>query len=205
MKSSICVLITVCLLMVAPVHAQQENPQIKMKTSLGTIIVELDAKAAPKTVANFLAYMNDGFYNNTIFHRVIKGFMIQGGGLTKEMQKKATRPAVTNEADNGLKNQIGTIAMARTSAPHSATAQFFINVANNSPLDHKAKTSRGWGYCVFGRVVQGMEVVRAIEQTSTTVKAGRRDVPVQPIIIQSVTATMADNSAQTKEGAETKQ
>jgi peptidyl-prolyl cis-trans isomerase B (cyclophilin B) len=154
---------------------------------MGGITVELNARAAPKTVANFLQYVRDGFYDNTIFHRVIKSFMIQGGGLTPQMQEKPTRPPVINEADNGLKNDEGTIAMARTMAPHSATSQFFINVKSNSFLNHTAKNARGWGYCVFGRVVDGMAVVKAIENVKTTTKFQFGDVPVEPVLIQKVT------------------
>ncbi|MGD8846505.1 MAG: peptidylprolyl isomerase [Desulfobacteraceae bacterium] len=158
-----------------------------METSKGTIIIELDAKAAPETVANFLEYVKKGFYDGTIFHRVIKNFMIQGGGFTQEMKQKTTSPAIQNEADNGLKNKVGTIAMARTNVPHSATSQFFINVKDNTFLDHKAKTARGWGYCVFGRVTKGMEVVKAIENVSTGTKSGHRDVPVTPVQIKRIT------------------
>jgi peptidyl-prolyl cis-trans isomerase B (cyclophilin B) len=158
-----------------------------MKTSMGDIIVELDAKAAPKTVANFLDYVRSGFYSGTIFHRVIKNFMIQGGGLTADLQKKTTRPPIVNEADNGLQNLTGTIAMARTNAPHSATSQFFINVKDNHFLNHRAKKGQFWGYCVFGKVVGGMDVVKAIEAVPTAAKAGRGDVPVDAVVIQSIT------------------
>jgi len=157
-----------------------------METSLGTMIIELDSKAAPQTVTNFLEYVRDGFYDNTIFHRVIKSFMIQGGGFTPLMQQKTTRSPVTNEADNGLKNSAGTIAMARTNAPHSATSQFFINVKDNDFLNHTAKTARGWGYCVFGRIIKGMEVVHAIEKVKTSVQFGYGDVPVEPVVIKKV-------------------
>jgi cyclophilin family peptidyl-prolyl cis-trans isomerase len=167
-------------------HADESNPRVRMETSMGTIIIELNAKAAPKTVANFLEYVRDGFYDNTIFHRVIKSFMIQGGGFTPLMQQKSSRPPVVNEADNGLKNDTGTIAMARTSAPHSATSQFFINVKNNDFLNFTAKNVRGWGYCVFGQVVQGMEIVRAIENVKTAPRFGYGDVPVKPVIIKKV-------------------
>jgi peptidyl-prolyl cis-trans isomerase B (cyclophilin B) len=161
-------------------HADEPAPRVRLETSMGTFIVELNPQAAPKTVANFLEYVRDGFYGNTIFHRVIKSFMIQGGGFTPMMQQKTTRPPVVNEADNGLKNDAGTIAMARTNAPHSATSQFFINVKNNDSLNHTAKTARGWGYCVFGRVVEGMAVVKAIENVKTTTKFGYGDVPAGP-------------------------
>lgn len=167
--------------------ADESAPRVRIETSMGGITVELNALAAPKTVANFLQYVRDGFYDNTIFHRVIKSFMIQGGGLTPQMQEKPTRPPVINEADNGLKNDEGTIAMARTRVPHSATSQFFINVKNNSFLNHTAKNARGWGYCVFGKVVDGMAVVKAIENVKTTTKFQFGDVPVEPVIIQKVT------------------
>ena len=167
--------------------ADTSMPRVHMQTSLGLITIELDAQAAPKTVDNFLQYARSGFYNQTIFHRVIKGFMIQGGGLTPEMQKKKTGAPVVNEAHNGLKNVRGSIAMARTMNPNSATAQFFINTVDNKSLDFTSKTTQGWGYCVFGQVVEGMETVDKIESVATTVRAGRRDVPADPVIIQSVT------------------
>jgi peptidyl-prolyl cis-trans isomerase B (cyclophilin B) len=161
---------------------------IQMKTSLGTIVLELDAARAPKTVANFLAYVQDGFYNNTIFHRVIDGFMIQGGGFEPGMhQKPTTHPQVPNEAANGLKNEAYTIAMARTSAPHSATCQFFINVKNNAFLNYQNDTPQGFGYCVFGKVVSGQEVVDAIRKVATGNRAGHSDVPVADVLIESVT------------------
>lgn len=166
--------------------ADESAPRVRIETSMGNITVELNAQAAPKTVANFLQYVRDGFYDDTIFHRVIKSFMIQGGGFTPQMQQKPTRPPVVNEADNGLKNDAGTIAMARTNAPHSATSQFFINAKNNDFLNHKAKTARGWGYCVFGRVVDGMAVVKAIENVKTTTKFRYGDVPVEPVIMRKV-------------------
>lgn len=169
---------------VAP--AQPDMPQVQMDTSAGTIIIELDPHKAPQSVENFLSYVREGFYDGTIFHRVIKGFMIQGGGMTAEMQSKKGHAPITNEADNGLKNTIGTIAMARTADPHSATSQFFINAKDNDFLNHSSKSRRGWGYCVFGRVIKGMEVVQAIENVETTSRAGHRDVPVTPVVIQHV-------------------
>ncbi len=176
----------IILLAAAPqIHA--ETHQVEFDTTAGNFTLALDAGVAPKTVANFLEYVRTGFYNGTIFHRVIKGFMIQGGGLTADMQKKQTRQPVMNEADNGLQNLAGTIAMARTSDPHSATAQFFINVKNNSFLDHRAKSGQGWGYCVFGRVIKGMDTVRQIEDAKTTTRLGRQDVPVTPIVINKAT------------------
>ncbi|MEB2308367.1 MAG: peptidylprolyl isomerase [Candidatus Brocadiaceae bacterium] len=155
-----------------------------METNKGTIVLDLDQKAAPKTVANFLGYVSNGFYNDTIFHRVIKDFMIQGGGFTSDMHQKSTQAPIENEADNGLSNLRGTIAMARTMDPHSATAQFFINTADNTFLDHKGKNSQGWGYCVFGKVVEGMNVVDAIENLPTITKSGFEDVPSSPVIIK---------------------
>ena len=165
------------------VWADAKNPKVSMETSLGTIVLELDPKAAPKTVENFLRYVNEGFFAGTIFHRVIKGFMIQGGGLSSEMVKKPTHDPTRNEADNGLKNIRGTIAMARTNNPHSATAQFFINTVDNASLDYRGKNQRGWGYCVFGKVVEGMAVVDSIENLPTSSKGGRRNVPVSPPVI----------------------
>ena len=159
---------------------------IRMKTSLGTIEIELDHDKAPKTAANFEQYVKDGFYDGTVFHRVIKGFMIQGGGFEPGMSQKETRATIENEANNGLKNDIGTIAMARTPDPHSATAQFFINIANNDFLNFTAPTANGWGYCVFGKVVNGMDVVDQIKNQPTTSKAGHQDVPVDDIVIEQV-------------------
>ncbi len=162
--------------------------QVRLDTSLGPITLELADDKAPKTVENFLAYAREGFYNGTIFHRVIDGFMIQGGGFTADFQQKPTRAPVRNEADNGLKNLRGTVAMARTSDPQSATAQFFINVKDNAALDYKSSTPQGWGYAVFGQVVGGMEVVDKIRQTPTGVGGpGFRDVPTTPVVLQSVT------------------
>ncbi|HUU40590.1 MAG TPA: peptidylprolyl isomerase [Desulfatiglandales bacterium] len=164
--------------------ANQSKPRVRLETSHGVIVLELDPQAAPKTVENFLSYVDNKFYDFTIFHRVIKGFMIQGGGLTVDMQKKTTAEAIINEADNGLKNLRGTVAMARTMDPNSATAQFFINTVNNSFLDYKEKTMQGWGYCVFGKVVEGMNVVDAIENTPTHTQTGHQNVPVSAVIIQ---------------------
>lgn len=163
------------------------NPRVLMQTSMGDITLELFADKAPETVANFLQYTDDGFYDGTIFHRVIGNFMIQGGGLTPDMAKKPTRAPIPNEADNGLRNTVGTIAMARTNDPHSATAQFFINVKNNSNLDFREKhSSRSWGYAVFGRVVEGMDVVGAIKAVKTTRRNGRGDVPLETVMINKV-------------------
>jgi peptidyl-prolyl cis-trans isomerase B (cyclophilin B) len=161
------------------------GPRVALETSLGTIVVELDAERAPKTVENFLGYVRSGHFDGTIFHRVIKGFMIQGGGFDAGMRQKPTGASLPNEAANGLKNARGTIAMARTMDPHSATAQFFINTADNRALDHTGPTTQGWGYAVFGRVVEGMEVVDAIEAVPTTTRAPHRDVPAEPVVIRS--------------------
>jgi peptidyl-prolyl cis-trans isomerase B (cyclophilin B) len=157
---------------------------VKLHTNLGVIGIELDAAKAPATVANFQQYVKDGFYDNTIFHRVIEGFMIQGGGFEPGMKQKKTRATVKNEADNGLKNDKYTVAMARTSDPHSATAQFFINAADNAFLNHSAQTSQGWGYCVFGRVVEGKDVVDKIRKVLTGSSGMHQDVPVDDVVIE---------------------
>ncbi|MDG4548904.1 MAG: peptidylprolyl isomerase [Candidatus Contendobacter sp.] len=157
---------------------------IKLHTTLGVISLELDHARAPVTAANFLQYARGGFYEGTLFHRVIPNFMIQGGGLGPDMNQKSARPPIRNEADNGLKNQTGTVAMARTSDPHSATSQFFINLKDNDFLDHRGQTSQGWGYCVFGRVVDGMDVVNAIARVATTSRRGHQDVPVENVLIE---------------------
>lgn len=159
---------------------------ILIKTSSGDISLKLDAENTPKTVANFLSYVNSGFYNDTIFHRVIDGFMIQGGGLTADMQNKATKSAVENEAKVAAPNKRGTIAMARTMDPHSATAQFFINVADNAFLNYSHDHPQGYGYCVFGEVVEGMDVVDLIAKAKTGQRMGHGDVPVEDIVIYSV-------------------
>jgi len=162
------------------------NPKVLMKTSKGDIIIELFPQKAPVTVENFLRYVDDGFYDGTIFHRVIKGFMIQGGGYTTELHRKSTRPPIKNEATNGLSNKRGTIAMARTMEINSATAQFFINLVDNTFLDHRDNTPEGYGYCVFGRVIQGMDVVDAIAEVKTMTRRGMRNVPRETIEIISV-------------------
>jgi len=161
------------------------KPRVRLVTTLGDIVLELDHSKAPKSVENFLAYVNEFFYEGTIFHRVIDGFMIQGGGFTQDFMKKPTHSPIQNEADNGLKNERGTIAMARTGDPHSATAQFFINVVNNDFLDYRSPTPRGWGYAVFGKVVEGMDVVDNIRHTPTGSGGPfRKDVPRTPIVIE---------------------
>ena len=157
---------------------------VKLHTNHGIITIELDEKGAPLTVANFLQYVKDGHYGNTVFHRVIDGFMIQGGGFEPGMKQKPTRDPVKNEADNKMKNAAYTLAMARTSEPHSASAQFFINVADNAFLDHKSASAQGWGYCVFGRVTEGAEVVDKIKGVKTGSKGMHRDVPLQDVIIE---------------------
>ena len=160
------------------------GPSLEMQTSAGKIVLELDSAKAPKTVENFVQYAKSGQYDGTIFHRVIDGFMIQGGGFTKEMSEKPTKPPIVNEARNGLKNQRGTIAMARRGDPHSASAQFFINHRDNTGLDYPAHD--GWGYAVFGNVTQGMDVVDRIAKVSTGNRGPHQNVPVEPVIIQSV-------------------
>ena len=159
---------------------------VLMTTTVGPMTLELDADNAPKTVENFLSYVAGGFYDGTIFHRVINNFMIQGGGFTTDMQQKATQAPIENEANNGLKNERGTIAMARTQDPHSATAQFFINVQDNDFLNHTGENMQGWGYAVFGKVTDGDDVLDKIRAVQTGSQAGHQDVPVEPIIIESV-------------------
>jgi len=161
---------------------------IKLHTNLGVIGLELDENKAPATVANFRQYVKNGFYDNTVFHRVIDGFMIQGGGFEPGMKQKTTQAPIKNEADNGLKNERYTVAMARTSNPHSATAQFFINVADNAFLNHTAQTSQGWGYCVFGRVVQGTDIVDKIKKVLTGTRGMHQDVPVEDVVIERAEA-----------------
>lgn len=156
---------------------------VHLETSHGLIVLDLNAEKAPKTVANFLAYVREGFYDNTLFHRVIDGFMIQGGGFSPGMLQKTTRPAIDNEANNGLRNSRGTVAMARTSDPHSASSQFFINVADNDFLNFTAPTASGWGYCVFGRVTTGMEIIDTIRGVATTTRNGHQDVPAVDVLI----------------------
>ena len=160
---------------------------IKMKTSMGEMTIELDHDKAPVTSANFEQYAKEGFYDGTIFHRVIDGFMIQGGGFEPGMKQKTTREPIENEAENGLRNDRGTIAMARTQDPHSATSQFFINIFDNNSLNHTAPTPQGWGYCVFGKVVDGIEVVDAIRDVETGRHGMHADVPVEDVLIESVT------------------
>ncbi len=183
-------LMTLALITLLPgcnAMTQSKNPTVTIDTNMGQITLELYPDKAPKTVENFLAYVKDGHYDGTIFHRVIPNFMIQGGGMTEDMQEKPTRAPIENEANNGLKNDEGTIAMARTSAPHSATSQFFINVKNNDFLNYTAPTPQGWGYCVFGKVTAGMDVVHKIEKVQTGNRMGHQDVPLDPVVINKVT------------------
>jgi len=163
------------------------RPRIEMKTSKGTLTIELYQEEAPKTVENFLSYVKSGHYDGTIFHRVIPGFMVQGGGFTPDMSQKDTGSPIQNEADNGMKNSRGTLAMARTGDPNSATAQFFINTVDNTFLDHTGKNPQGWGYAVFAEVVDGMDVVDAITKVPTGNKGGHQNVPTEPVVIESVT------------------
>ncbi|MCX5893650.1 MAG: peptidylprolyl isomerase [Deltaproteobacteria bacterium] len=168
-------------------RVERSHPLVKLETSLGDITLELNSEKAPDTVANFLQYVKDGFFDGTIFHRVISNFMIQGGGFDAQMKQKPTRAPIKNEADNGLKNELYTVAMARTMDPNSATAQFFINVADNQFLNHTAKTMQGWGYAVFGKVVKGQDVVDKIKAVPTTSARGMQDVPVTPVVINKAT------------------
>lgn len=161
------------------------QPKVKLQTNLGAITIQLDAEKAPASTENFLSYVKEGFYNGTIFHRVIPNFMAQGGGFTKDFQQKATHAPIKNEADNGLKNKRGSIAMARTNDPNSATAQFFINYKDNSFLDYSSPTVNGWGYAVFGEVTSGMDVVDAMAQVKTGNRGMHQDVPQQDIVIES--------------------
>lgn len=163
------------------------GPVVAMRTSLGDLRIELFPDEAPETAANFLEYVEDGFYDGTIFHRVVRGFVIQGGGFTAEMEEKDTRPPIRNEATNGLRNRRGTLAMARTGDPHSASSQFFVNTKDNAMLDHTGQDRRGWGYAVFGRVLSGMETVDRIEASPVVSRDGHNDVPDTPVVIESAT------------------
>ncbi len=177
--------------LVPPAAAVSGKPVVRLETTKGDIVLELDREKAPKTVDNFLALVESGFYEGTVFHRVIKGFMVQGGGLSADMHQKPTGSPIPNEADNSLKNDRGSVAMARTQDPHSATSQFFINTVDNAFLNHSSKTLSGWGYCVFGRVVEGMDVVDAIEASPTTAQGMYTDVPVDPIVINKASVVAA--------------
>ena len=170
-----------------PVAGQPPNPQVRLETSKGTITLELFSRNAPGSVTNFMDYVKAGFYDGTVFHRVIPGFMIQGGGMTADMTEKPTRGTIPNEANNGLRNFRGTLAMARMGDPHSASSQFFINVADNSALDHRGETEAGWGYAVFGKVTSGMEVVDAIVSVPRGNFGPHQDVPTEPVLIKHAT------------------
>lgn len=183
--------------------AWAQNPQVVIETSKGNIVVELFAQEAPKSTENFLAYVDDGFYDGTLFHRVMQNFMVQGGGFDAQMQKKDTKAPIVNEADNGLKNTRGTLAMARTNDPHSATAQFFINTVDNKFLDHTGKNVRNWGYAVFGKVIEGMDTVDAIESVRTGRIGRMDDVPVEPVSIVKAYRKPADSAADDEAAAET--
>ena len=185
---------TVCVCFSQPIQSAfaaqsgvklMSHTQVELNTNKGRIVLELNSEKAPKTVANFLSYVKEGHYDGVIFHRVIENFMIQGGGFDENFKEKATKDSIENEADNGLGNEEGTVAMARTSAPHSASAQFFINVKNNSFLNHTGKTPQGWGYAVFGKVVEGMDVVNTIKTVKTGNRGHHGDVPVENIVIES--------------------
>ena len=192
MKSNLLLVAFFILVFGLSTTASAAGQLVKIQTNLGDIVIELNQEKAPQSVANFLGYVNDGFYNGTVFHRVIDGFMIQGGGFTENFQKKGTKAPIQNEANNGLKNDRGTVAMARTNAPHSATAQFFINVVNNDFLNYRSATSRGWGYTVFGKVVQGMDIVDKIRKIPTGPGGPfPKDVPQAPVVIQSATVMEA--------------
>jgi len=185
-KTVISVLIILGLLLFAgSAMSADNNPKVVLETSKGAIVLELYPDKAPDTVKNFLSYVDAKFYDGTIFHRVIPNFMIQGGGFTADMTRKPTAAPIKNEADKGLNNDRGTIAMARTNDPHSATAQFFINTVNNDSLNHKSKTQQGWGYAAFGKVIEGMDTVDAISAVKTTTRGPYRDVPVEPVVIKT--------------------
>lgn len=182
---SVCMCLFLALL--GNIAMSETNPKVQFETTKGTIVIELNAEKAPKTVENFLAYATSGFYDGTIFHRVIPSFMIQGGGFDGDMKQKPTNETIPNEANNGLKNSKGSIAMARTSAPHSASAQFFFNVIDNTNLDFTSETPHGWGYAVFGQVVEGLDIVLSIEEVATGNHGGHQNVPLEPVIIQKAT------------------
>ena len=194
------VAVTFVLLTSLPACSQAEPPDgpvVLLSTSMGDIKIGLYEKKAPITVKNFLDYVNDGFYDGTIFHRVITGFMIQGGGFTEKMEQKETKPAIKNEAENGLSNEEGTVAMARTNVVDSATSQFFINVKNNPFLNHQDQAQ--FGYCVFGRVIEGLDIVHKIETVQTGRQGGHSDVPLEPVVIKSAKVVAAEKKAEAQE------
>lgn len=198
MKRFLAILLSLSLL---PLAGAKQLPKVVIETTLGNIEIELYTDKAPKTVANFLMYVDEGFYTNTLFHRVIPGFMIQGGGFTPDYQRKQTKAPVINEADNGLQNKRGTIAMARTGDPHSATAQFFINNVDNGFLNHSAKTPRGWGYTVFGKVVSGMDVVDRISKEKTGPGGPFvKNAPRKPVIIKRIVRKTTTAAGTNKQG-----
>ena len=186
LKDAMPSILVAAIALLASMAASAAGPQVEMKTTLGTIVIELDAEKAPATVQNFVQYVKERHYDGTLFHRVIPGFMIQGGGFGADFRQKPVRAPIKNEAANGLKNDVGTIAMARTGDPHSATAQFFINVADNASLNFRFPTPEGYGYTVFGKVTKGMDVVQRIVKVQTGPgPAPHRDVPVKPVVIES--------------------
>jgi cyclophilin family peptidyl-prolyl cis-trans isomerase len=185
-------LLAACAALLLCVPALAQNPRVELKTSRGPIVLELYADKAPRTVGNFLQYVRSGHYDGTLFHRVIDGFMIQGGGLDRDMKEKPVRAPIQNEAANRLENDTGTVAMARTPNPHSATAQFFINLKGNDFLNFRDPSPQGYGYAVFGRVVQGMDVVNSIAKVRTRTVGGQENVPAEPILIQAATVLGAD-------------
>lgn len=186
MSHRLLALITLGFVLAAPAQGAQA-PRVKLTTSLGEVVIELAPDKAPASVENFLGYVRSGSYDGTLFHRVIEGFMAQGGGFSRDFTRRDTRDPVRNEADNGLRNITGSVAMARTSDPHSATAQFFINLSDNAFLDHRSRDPQGWGYAVFGHVVEGMDVVERIEKVATGKRGPYSDVPLEPVLIESAT------------------
>ena len=189
---SLAIIVIIASLAVMAITQGERSMKVSIKTNHGTITLELYPDKAPATVENFVGYVKDGFYNGTVFHRVIPGFMIQGGGMLPGMEQKETKATIKNEADNGLTNDIGTIAMARTPDPDSASSQFFINAKDNDFLNFSSPTPQGWGYCVFGKVVDGMDVVEAIEKVTTGSASGHQDVPVDDVIIEE--ASMVEDA-----------
>ena len=196
MKKFAATILIIATSLMAQIASASDAPIVKLETSHGNIVLQLDAKAAPNTVANFVKYVEDGFYNGTIFHRVISDFMIQGGGFDAQLKKKDTRAPIKNEANNGLKNVRGSIAMARTQDPHSATAQFFINTVDNGFLNFSAPNLRGWGYAVFGKVIEGMETVDKIRAVATGNQGIFRDVPIEPVTIHKASLVVEEAQAE---------